>query len=665
MAFHVEKRRAWDLLMRLDEPEDGLLRFLLLRDKTMRRRRPEPGLVAEIERGIAIGCGMLGERELSLLACDRAEAAARDAEARAKVWYTRAIAYSYLGEYETARKWAERALNLSMDRETRRKASQTIGIALVNQGRARDARPYLKDLRDPVLRAWFYLESGDPRSAMSLVLDRRPRAYLIRARAALALRNPGVALRELAAGVRLVERTRRDLDTDQARSSFLDVSRDLHELHMRVLLERKRWREAFSAIEGSRARSFLDFISSSAWVEGRRAALPAHEVRVRQRIEALPLDPPKDPAELARRRQVLGESWLSMLRTEMSRRDASLVFGQRPRTLGEIQTGLREGEALLEYALVGQKTYAFVISRGSLRVVDLHCGPAKLQEEIDGLHEAFSLARRERAWGGRSVIDWTLEALGETLLGRVPLRGVEHLIVVPQGPLHQVPFGALRTEGRHVVERSAVTIAASASVHVRLRARARAAPSPDACLVVADPTRTMLHAGAEEDAVRRRFGDRTEVIAGTTATRKRVTSRMVRRPVVHIATHAGFLSERPELSFLRLAGKERLFASDIVRVDMSRVRVVLLTACEGGRGDHGRAGEMLGLPRAFLRAGARAVVAPLWPVEDHPSIAAFVEEFYEHLGVHGPARACQAAQRRAILEGFPPAVWATFVVFGA
>ena len=126
-----------------------------------------------------------------------------------------------------------------------------------------------------------------------------------------------------------------------------------------------------------------------------------------------------------------------------------------------------------------------------------------------------------------------------------------------------------------------------------------------------------------------------------------------------------FRPVRPALSYLELADGVKLYAADLVGMDFSEARVVVLSACESGRGDYERANEMVGLPRALLRAGARSVLAALWPVEDHEALSAFMRTFYAGLRAGTPAEACRAAQVAAIRAGHPATLWAAFTLIGA
>ena len=94
------------------------------------------------------------------------------------------------------------------------------------------------------------------------------------------------------------------------------------------------------------------------------------------------------------------------------------------------------------------------------------------------------------------------------------------------------------------------------------------------------------------------------------------------------------------LSGLVLAGANRPVAADqdtailtaleVAEMDLRRVRLVTLSACETGLGKSTAGEGLLGLQRAFQLAGARTVVASLWSVPDNET-RALMEEFYKNL----------------------------------
>jgi CHAT domain-containing protein len=90
----------------------------------------------------------------------------------------------------------------------------------------------------------------------------------------------------------------------------------------------------------------------------------------------------------------------------------------------------------------------------------------------------------------------------------------------------------------------------------------------------------------------------------------------------------------------------------------------VLSACEGGAADTSRGGELMGLLRGFLCAGARAIVASQWRVND-AATAEFMEAFYRNFrdgrGASGALRAAMAEIRSRRPH---PYYWAPFFLVG-
>ena len=111
-----------------------------------------------------------------------------------------------------------------------------------------------------------------------------------------------------------------------------------------------------------------------------------------------------------------------------------------------------------------------------------------------------------------------------------------------------------------------------------------------------------------------------------------------------------------------------LTALEVAQLDWKGTELVVISACESGKGDI-QAGEgVYGLKRAIAVAGARSSLLSLWKVDDRAT-AAFMESFYNKLKTGtGRADALAATQKEfrehAIAGWRHPYIWAAFQLSG-
>jgi CHAT domain-containing protein len=112
----------------------------------------------------------------------------------------------------------------------------------------------------------------------------------------------------------------------------------------------------------------------------------------------------------------------------------------------------------------------------------------------------------------------------------------------------------------------------------------------------------------------------------------------------------------------------RLTVSEIAQHPL-RAELVTLAACETARGEALLSDERLDLTRAFLIAGANAVLATRWKV--HEGTRLFLLDYYQALRQGGPGgtplrknEALTEARRRARERGDDAQLWAAWVLVG-
>ncbi len=165
--------------------------------------------------------------------------------------------------------------------------------------------------------------------------------------------------------------------------------------------------------------------------------------------------------------------------------------------------------------------------------------------------------------------------------------------------------------------------------------------------------------------------------------------------VVHIATHGFYLPRslqtlaRPQLySGLVLAGANQslsvgkdgsniasedgiLYSLEAQDLDLEGTELVVLSACDTGKGVIDYSDGVVGMVQALRIAGAQQVLMTLWPVHDKPT-AAFMESFHSHWLAdpdQDAASALDATKEKFRQHDNPayqdPEIWAPFVIVGA
>ncbi len=292
------------------------------------------------------------------------------------------------------------------------------------------------------------------------------------------------------------------------------------------------------------------------------------------------------------------------------------------------------------------------------------------------------------------------------------------VLILPHGPLAQLPFGALPLPGgeaplgiRHAL-RIEPSIAALAALEAR-RAPVTPPAAPPAALPSARPTtnRTLDRrpsarrrgqlAGAlifgnpvmppprdgepltplpatEREALDLAALVGTTALTGQRASESAAWARLATSPLIHFATHAraygtaarvgdSFIALAPDSAHDGLLTADELLNHPTLTLSAD---LVVLSACETGIGQIRSAEGVVGLARAFLARGARSVLMSLWDVDD-AATAYLMRRYYAHWlddrdlpGKHEALRRAQA-DMRAVPAFAAPRYWAAFQIVGA
>jgi CHAT domain-containing protein len=239
------------------------------------------------------------------------------------------------------------------------------------------------------------------------------------------------------------------------------------------------------------------------------------------------------------------------------------------------------------------------------------------------------------------------------------LADYERLVVVPHGSLHRIPFAALHDGHGYLIERFEVALAPSASsLTFCLRPRAR---DGNRTLVVGNSADGALPGVVDEARAVAALCD-GECLIEDEATVAELRQRAREADFIHLAAHGVSRLDAPLFSYLRLADGN-LTALDCFELELD-CALVTLSACESGRGQVTAGDEQMGLPRAFLYAGARAVVHSLWRIDDRATQTQMQRMYAELRSGRGRGAALRTAQLNSLGPGVHPFLWAALTLVG-
>jgi len=342
---------------------------------------------------------------------------------------------------------------------------------------------------------------------------------------------------------------------------------------------------------------------------------------------------------------------LSRLRIELDRERTVAAARQSSReqpaaVVARPWRGVAPHTVQLSYALGYERAYAWIRDASGLRVAVLSETP----ESIEGDLTELATFDAQRA---AVRIEQKLAAVSQVLLppGLIPADS-NALDIVAEGRIASVPFAGLNSPvaaGRRLVETHALTVITSMYATADALNPAQARPFQLVALAsgsgtlrsaaVADPIPKLQAATAEIQAIADLFEARDDhakvkLFAGDDGDANTLrTLWSSGADVVHFATHALADLRQPLASLLVLpakdaAGSPAYLTAGQVQEWRGDVGLVFLSACESAIGPPRFAGGMPGLQNAFLRAGARGVIATLWPIEDVLA-REFTADFYQ------------------------------------
>ena len=254
------------------------------------------------------------------------------------------------------------------------------------------------------------------------------------------------------------------------------------------------------------------------------------------------------------------------------------------------------------------------------------------------------------------------------------------IIIVPDNLLYPIPFAALMDDnGKYLSDTFRIRIVPSLTTLKLIQLSPADYHSKTGALIVGEPDVSDVYyqgkilqlnplpwARKEAEMIGRLLG--VQPLLGKDATKQAVLESMHSVSLIHFAAHG--YAERGEIALSPISSCGTPHEEDylLTMAEISQVRLtaklVVLSCCHSASGQI-RAEGIVGIARAFLASGARAVLAALWAVDDNATMW-FMNCFYEHL-VHGESASESLHQAmKSMRENSFSEVkhWAPFMLIG-
>jgi CHAT domain-containing protein len=376
------------------------------------------------------------------------------------------------------------------------------------------------------------------------------------------------------------------------------------------------------------------------------------------------------------------------------------------KTLESIQHALADSDVLFSFSLGERRSWLWAVSNHSINLYRLPDGPA--------LEHASSVwaaqIRASRNTSGQPGSD-----LAQTLFGQVPTALFEkrNWLVVNDGSLFlNVPLAALpdlhgaqalTENGRgsaplvqnHTIRYLSSEYSLSTNqapldqkilfagigdpVYNLADGRYQGAGTVEFNRASYNPATTLARLVGSGKEVRESAAvfPQSELLTGPAASTESLQKLLQTRPsVIHLAVHVVSPADRPEEAALALTlGKDKfpeLLTSELISTYRVPGSLVVMSGCDSQQGRAVPGVGVKGLSRAWLLAGANAVVASTWPMPDDEG--EFFRSFYRHFTAESKTAASMPALAASALAGaqnemrasnglrHDPAFWAAYTV---
>lgn len=542
----------------------------------------------------------------------------------------------------------------------------------------------LKDSPDDALK--YYLEAADF-ADKTMAAERRWNALFGAGRALEKKGDTDNAAESYKKAVDVIENIRANIGGgDDDKGSFLDDKVKVYVRLIQLLFRQQKFDEALDYLERMKARTLLEMIQRgkgkidkgmTAEEIEKEKNLKAELTQATQKLARAMAKGP-DSADSRAAKDALNKSKKENddFKEILYRTHPGLAFARgesAPVKTGELRKYLEADEVLVAYMLGDDTSYAWTITRDAVKMYDLgetgeKIGFLVITKLREGLEKGVWQSAQERA--AAKLYKTVVEPIEPDLAGKSVMG------VMPDGRLYEIPFYLMMDgEKKFLIDKIAVFYLPSLSVMVENRKALSALKNDGKVLAFGNPTFAredlVQLPGTESEVgkISEIYGANANVYIHDTAIEERLKLFGRGFRIVHLATHGLLNNNNPMFSSIAMCqitdqkDDGYLEAREISNIQLD-AELVIMSACDSGRGKLKPGEGILGLTRSFFSAGVPGIVASLWQVNDQAT-SFMMQRFYEFIKTERAVDALRHAQIATKKEfGDNPNLWAPFIIMG-
>lgn len=378
-------------------------------------------------------------------------------------------------------------------------------------------------------------------------------------------------------------------------------------------------------------------------------------------------------AALAIAQKARARAFLDVVRDRLELREQ----GRPVENFDAFRARLPNDVAVVVYHIGKSRSYAWVIRRHGVTAVDIYATADALGRRVREFRDSIESENSKKGdelKRSRTELSSGARNLHKTLVARLGLRRGERLYILPHGPLHGLPFQALNDGDQWLIDQHEIAYTpflTMSSVGERKNDVVRPQEKPLALILVNPDTQgkkdDLIYAESEGSAISGALNNYdVKLFKKGDATKKVFYQSAPMSSIAHIAGHGEVNSIDALASKLYLAEKDGesgvVTALDLYNIDLRKIKLLTISACEVGLGSVRFGDEFYGFQRTILSSGARSTILSLWILKDgaaERSMRAFYHQSQDNSEMYAMRQSILTLKKRP--EYRHPFFWAPYV----